>query len=483
MGDHARRGAGRRPVPAERPAPEPGGADQRPSAVRPGGRLPRRHEDPDHPRLLPVAAAPLSAGGAARPAFRGDGRPHRRRPADRVARPGAARRADGSRQRAGPGHGPADRRPERGGFRRPAGRTGQRARAHPTAVRAAGRPGRCRRGGSPHARRRARHQRGVADRRRLRRRVGRWDDAARGLPRPVHRQRRRSGARHRHPALAGRRPHRADPRLSGLSAALPDRRRHAAQNPDHQEGRRRQPGGARRLAGRGRTAGRGRRPDQGGGGGGVHRRPADAGAGDAGDLPRPQGGARAAGLRRFDPDRDGAAARAGRRRGGALGALQAGRRSRPHPDRRGAGHQPRPVGHRVGHRGGVLRRAGRARRRRRPHRFRGGGRETVDLQLPARRPRRIRQDAPPFPGARRIVGTGLGGGGSRHLLPLHRRRAGGGGRGFRHRRRPRRGGLRRFAGDPSPPLPARAGWAGGAVAAGQARRGARHPGLGAAGGA
>ncbi|VTO10543.1 DNA helicase II [Brevundimonas vancanneytii] len=62
-----------------------------------------------------------------------------------------------------------------------------------------------------------------------------------------------------------------------------------------------------------------------------------------------------------------------------LGAVQAGRRRRSRPDRRGPGHRPRTVGHharpnrRVLHRGGD-----------RPHRLRRRRREAVDLLLPGR---------------------------------------------------------------------------------------------------
>ena len=46
--------------------------------------------------------------------------------------------------------------------------------------------------------------------------------------------------------------------------------------------------------------------------------------------------------------------------GGALGAVQARWRARPHPDRRGAGHQPRAMGDRRRAGRGILRRRGRA---------------------------------------------------------------------------------------------------------------------------
>ena len=60
-------------------APAADGAQPGARAVRPGARPARRHADRHHPRLLPVAAAPLPAGGAHLAAFPA-GRGPRRRP-------------------------------------------------------------------------------------------------------------------------------------------------------------------------------------------------------------------------------------------------------------------------------------------------------------------------------------------------------------------------------------------------------------------
>ena len=111
----------------------------------------------------------------------------------------------------------------------------------------------------------------------------------------------------------------------------------------------------------------------------------------------PQAGARAPRLRRPDRPRRGAA-RAPRHR--RLGALAARRRARPHPGRRGAGHEPGAVAGDRGDLGGVLRR--RRRPRRPPHDLRRRRREAVDLQLPGRRPARVRRPLRPLrPGADR----------------------------------------------------------------------------------
>ena len=72
---------------------------------------------------------------------------------------------------------------------------------------------------------------------------------------------------------------------------------------------------------------------------------------------------------------------------------------RPRADRRGAGHQPGPVGGGRRADGGVLRRRGRACGP--AHRLRRGRPQTVDLQLPARRPGRLRgPSAPASPSGR-----------------------------------------------------------------------------------
>ncbi len=83
-------------------------AGPRPRPVRPRAGPARRHADRHHPRLLPVAAAPLPAGGGARPAFPpagGRGRPCR-----------AARRARGRHGGGGP---VGARHHRRAGERRP----------------------------------------------------------------------------------------------------------------------------------------------------------------------------------------------------------------------------------------------------------------------------------------------------------------------------------------------------------------------------
>ena len=74
-----------------------------------------------------------------------------------------------------------------------------------------------------------------------------------------------------------------------------------------------------------------------------------------------------------------------------LGALAARRRPRPHPGRRGAGHEPGAVAGDRGDLGRVLRR--RRRPRRHPHDLRRRRREAVDLQLPGRRSGRVRRQA------------------------------------------------------------------------------------------
>jgi hypothetical protein len=61
---------------ARRPEPRP-----RPHPLRPRAGDPRRPEDPDHPRLLRHAPAPLPAGGRRRAAVRRARRPERTRPA------------------------------------------------------------------------------------------------------------------------------------------------------------------------------------------------------------------------------------------------------------------------------------------------------------------------------------------------------------------------------------------------------------------
>ena len=74
-----------------------------------------------------------------------------------------------------------------------------------------------------------------------------------------------------------------------------------------------------------------------------------------------------------------------------LGALQARRRHRPRAGRRGAGHQPRPVGGDPPPDRGILRR--RRRRRAQPHGVRRRRHQAVDLRLPARRSAQAQGDA------------------------------------------------------------------------------------------
>ena len=91
------------------------------------------------------------------------------------------------------------------------------------------------------------------------------------------------------------------------------------------------------------------------------------------------------------PDRQGAQPSVARRRG-AMGALQARPRRRPHPRRRGAGHQPRPM---AGGAGASPRNFSPAQGATRtpPHHLRGRRRQAVDLRLPGRRPAHARRDA------------------------------------------------------------------------------------------
>ncbi len=110
-----------------------GGRPARPGAVRPGAGPAGRDADQHHPRLLPVAAAPLPAGGGAGPAFPPDGgvgRPCRAagcpRGVDGAGGPGGA----GHHRRAGQRH---RVRPVGGGFA-PACRPPAPAAAIPGAV-------------------------------------------------------------------------------------------------------------------------------------------------------------------------------------------------------------------------------------------------------------------------------------------------------------------------------------------------------------
>ena len=78
-------------------------ADRRAGAVRPRARSAGRHAHRHDPRLLPVAAAPLPAGGGAVAAFPPGGRARRRGRTDRGARGHA-----GACQRAAHARGPGD---------------------------------------------------------------------------------------------------------------------------------------------------------------------------------------------------------------------------------------------------------------------------------------------------------------------------------------------------------------------------------------
>ena len=84
---------------------------------------------------------------------------------------------------------------------------------------------------------------------------------------------------------------------------------------------------------------------------------------------------------------------------GALGAAQARWRPRPHPDRRGAGHQSRAMGDRRGPRRGILRRRGGAARQR-AHDLRGRRRKQSIFSFQRADPRDVRAHAPAFRAAR-----------------------------------------------------------------------------------
>ena len=64
LGDAGRSGAGSRTLPRSTFAPTEADPPHRARAVRPGARPAGRDAHRHHPRLLPVAAAPLPAGGA-----------------------------------------------------------------------------------------------------------------------------------------------------------------------------------------------------------------------------------------------------------------------------------------------------------------------------------------------------------------------------------------------------------------------------------
>ena len=95
LGHARRRGAGERTARARRRADRTQTLTDGPRAVRPRARPAGRHAHRHHPRLLPVAAAPLPAGGGAVAALPAGRRPRRRGRADRGARDhaGACQRA------------------------------------------------------------------------------------------------------------------------------------------------------------------------------------------------------------------------------------------------------------------------------------------------------------------------------------------------------------------------------------------------------
>ena len=111
--------------------------------------------------------------------------------------------------------------------------------------------------------------------------------------------------------------------------------------------------------------------------------------------------------------------------GRRVGAVQAGRRARPHPGRRGAGYQPRAVAGGALAGGGVLLRQRRARGD--AHAVRGGRREAVDLRLPGRGAAHVRRRRQ---GVRRAGGPGRPGvaAGSAHAVVPHGGAAAAGGR-------------------------------------------------------
>ena len=353
-------------------------------ALRPRARCARRHQDRDDPRLLPIAAAALPARGRRRAAFRGDRRAQRRRGAGGRARDRARRaRASACDIAAGRKRWPsrALRTHEETLYRAACRACARSARGCARRWRtAATRFARmlCRlldvaRGETPrrHGRRGLRRQALATSEGLLRRcdratltgkagerpEVGRliadWlaaGVAARDLDEYAaslsHRTRARARGDADHASRRGR-------RASAASLVLKPRR----------SGRRRSGSDARRAQIYAATAAIAR-----------------LGAAMLDAYERYKRLPRAARLRRSDPEDARPAAPAGRR---ALGAVQARRRPRPHPDRRGAGHQSRAVGDRRRARRGVLRRRGRARAS--AHGLRGRRRQAVDLQLPARR--------------------------------------------------------------------------------------------------
>ena len=270
-------------------------AHPRPPAVRPGGGLPRRHEDPDHPRLLPVAAAPLPAGSRPRPAVRRDGRAHRRRAAG-----GGPRHRPGplplrGRQRTRQGGDPPDPRHPAGRLRRYPEVDRDGARPHPPHHRPPRRPAR-------HHRRRLRPAEGAARRRRDRNPQQACHDGAFDVP----------GLRDACRALSSG-SNTDQERGTGIQAwldaaesrierfhefvkhFLTDRGR-PPQDPADQEARDIQPGGPPMPDGRGRAPVPDHRPGQVGRSRQLHLRPADPGRSADRDLHPAQGRPLPAGL-------------------------------------------------------------------------------------------------------------------------------------------------------------------------------------------
>ena len=91
---------------------------------------------------------------------------------------------------------------------------------------------------------------------------------------------------------------------------------------------------------------------------------------------------------------------------------------RPHPGRRGAGHQSRAMDHHREPGGGVLRRRGQ--KRQAPHAVRRRRREAVDLQLPGREPGAVRRGRPRLPAKGQGAFARLAQGAAHPLLPLDR---------------------------------------------------------------
>ncbi len=325
-------------------------------AVRAGAGPAGRDTDRHDPRLLPVAAPPLPPRGRDQPAL----------PARRGGR-GAAAAGGGAGGRAGR-RGARRARPRRrgaagGGVRQPgvaarraAGPDGLAHRSPAAAAPECPAPGTGRLGAG---------RGGAAARRRRLARRGRDAPGRAADPRPRHAE--GEGVRSGDGRMA-RRDTAGARRALGLVAGRPAHARGDA--PRRLRLRRESPARAAPRAGRGHRSGAGPRARR--------ARPAPGGPARRGVVgaarPRlpgaaalrgPQARGRAARLRRHDRPHGDAAPRPGR----SLGALQARRRPRPPPARRGAGHLPRAVADRARAHGGVLR----------GHRSRDGGRAAPHL--------------------------------------------------------------------------------------------------------